>query len=131
MSLRDAQIRATVAVSDIDRAAEFYEGVLGLESLGGESGMEGIRMYPCGKETSLQVYVSEQAGGNTATAASWSTDDFDSIIEDLIAKGVSFETSGGPQGDERGIHTFGEHKVVWFRDPDGNTLALDNGQSPA
>jgi catechol 2,3-dioxygenase-like lactoylglutathione lyase family enzyme len=131
MSLRDAQVRATVAVSDIDRAAQFYEGTLGLSPMG-EEGPAQVKIYSCGSDSLLQVYESEHAGTATATVASWSAADFELVVDELHGKGVTFETeSGGPPTDERGVHTFGEHKVVWFKDPDGNTIALDNGGEPS
>ena len=130
MSLSDEQVRATVAVSEIGRAAEFYERTLGLAPLGGE-GMGGVRIYRCGSGSLLQVYASEHAGTTTATVASWSADDFESVVDELRAKGVTFETYGAPATDERGVHTYGEHQVVWFKDPDGNTIAVDNGGVPS
>jgi catechol 2,3-dioxygenase-like lactoylglutathione lyase family enzyme len=126
MSLSDAQVRATVAVSEISRAAAFYEGTLGLTQLGDDA-MEHVRIYQCGAGSVLQVYASEHAGTASATVASWSTDEFGSVVDDLRGKGVTFESEGGPMTDERGVHTFGEHQVVWFKDPDGNTIAVDNG----
>ncbi|MBA3300044.1 MAG: VOC family protein [Thermoleophilaceae bacterium] len=130
MSLSSAQVRATVAVSDINQAVEFYEGALGLTPLGGD-GMADVRIYPCGSGSLLQLYASEHAGVSTATVASWSADDFESLIGELRAKGVTFETYGEPATDDDGIHTFGDHKVAWFKDPDGNTLAVDNGGLPS
>jgi len=130
MSLADAQVRATIAVSDMTTAAEFYEGTLGLSPQGDEI-MGHVRIYPCGGGSLLQVYASEHAGTATATVASWSADDFESVVEDLKAKGVTFETQGGPETDATGVHTFGGHKVVWFKDPDGNTIAVDNGGAPS
>jgi catechol 2,3-dioxygenase-like lactoylglutathione lyase family enzyme len=129
MSLSDAQVRATVAVTDIDRAAEFYESVLGLSPMDG--GIEQVRMYPCGEGSLLQVYASEHAGGIDATVASWSAPDFDSVVDDLREKGVKFETYDDPATGGDGVHTYGEHRVVWFRDPDGNTIAVDNGGMPS
>lgn len=129
MSLSSAQVRATIAVPDIDRAVEYYEGTLGLSPLGGAD-MGDVRIYPCGSGSLLQVYASEHAG-TTATVASWSADDFDSVVGELREKGVTFESYGEPATDDEGVHTFGEHKVVWFKDPDGNTLALDNGGPPS
>jgi len=130
MSLASAQVRATIAVSDMTTAAEFYEGTLGLSPHGDEI-MDHVRIYACGGGSLLQVYASEHAGTGTATVASWSADDFESVVEDLKAKGVTFETEGGPETDETGVHTFGGHKVVWFKDPDGNTIAVDNGGAPS
>jgi len=130
MTLRDAPVRATVAVTDIGAAAAFYEGTLGLAPEPGE-GMDQVRIYACGAGTFLQVYVSEHAGTAAATVASWTaTDDFDTVIDELAATGVGFERYDGLEADERGVHRFGAHRVAWFRDPDGNTLALDNGASP-
>jgi catechol 2,3-dioxygenase-like lactoylglutathione lyase family enzyme len=130
MSLSNAQVRATVAVSDISRAAEFYEGTLGLSPLG-EGGIEHVWIYACGEGSLLQVYASEHAGTATATVASWTAVDFKSVVDELSAKGVRFQASGEPASDERGVHTFGEHKVAWFVDPDGNTIAIDNGGAPS
>jgi catechol 2,3-dioxygenase-like lactoylglutathione lyase family enzyme len=130
MSLSDAQVRATVAVSDIGRAREFYEGTLGLRT-SDDDGVDQVRIYRCGGGSVLQVYASEHAGASTATVASWSADDFDAVIDDLIAKGVTFERYHEPATDDRGVHTFGEHRVVWLRDHDGNTIAIDNGGMPS
>jgi catechol 2,3-dioxygenase-like lactoylglutathione lyase family enzyme len=129
MSLSDSQVRATVAVSDIDRAADFYEGTLGLTPL--EGGMDPVRIYRCGAGSLLQVYASEHAGTSTATVASWSADDFDGVVDGLRGQGVRFESLGDPSTGEDGVHTFGEHRVAWFKDPDGNTLAVDNGREPS
>lgn len=130
MSLSNAQVRATVAVSDLGKSTEFYEGKLGLSPMGGDE-MGPVRIYACGSGSLLQVYESEHAGTATATVASWSADDFESVVEDLRSKGVTFESAEDPPTDDQGVHTFGEHRVVWFRDPDGNTIALDNGGSPS
>lgn len=131
MSLSNARVRATVAVAAMDRAASFYEGTLDLAPLAAEEGMEAVRIYECGGGSLLQVYVSEHAGSGSATAASWSAESFDEAVETLRGAGVEFLTFGAPATATDGIHTFGEHKVVWFTDPDGNSLALDNGSSPS
>ena len=125
MGLGDNPVRATVAVTDIDRAAEFYEGRLGLAPI--PDAPELVRMYECGGAV-LQVYASpEHAGKSTATVASWSVSDFEGEIDALIDAGVEFEHYDEQPGDSRGVHTFGDHKVAWCRDPDGNTIAIDNG----
>jgi catechol 2,3-dioxygenase-like lactoylglutathione lyase family enzyme len=84
-----------------------------------------IRARSCSRTSDLEDAL-------THPGASWrSADDFESVVEDLRAKGVTFETQGGPETDETGVHTFGGHKVVWFKDPDGNTIAVDNGGAPS
>ena len=129
MSLSDAPVRATVAVSDMERAAAFYEGVLGLEPPPAGSTGPMVRIYACGAGSRLQIYVSEHAGTGTATVASWSVDDFDAVVDGLLAAGATLERYDGMEADERGVHAFGSHRVAWIADPDGNVLSLDNGAS--
>jgi catechol 2,3-dioxygenase-like lactoylglutathione lyase family enzyme len=127
MSLRSGTVRATVAVSDTPRAREFYEGKLGLSPQGG--GPDGVQVYACGDGSLLQVYASpEHAGKATATVASWSVDDIDSVVDQLTANGVTFARYDAPATDERGVHAYGDHRVAWCADPDGNVLAIDNGR---
>ena len=47
------------------------------------------------------------------------------MVDELAAKGVPFERYDGLTADERGIHNAGYGRVAWFRDPDGNTFALE------
>ena len=115
-------VAATLAVSDFERAREFYEKTLGLEPL---HEMPGAILYRSGSGAVL-VYPSEYAGTNQATGASWSVgDDFDAIVDDLRAKGVRFEQYDLPETTREGdVHVMGDMKAVWFKDPDGNILNL-------
>jgi catechol 2,3-dioxygenase-like lactoylglutathione lyase family enzyme len=116
---------ATLAVSDLQRARDFYENTLGLTPV---QEPPGAILYKSGNSVVL-VYPSEYAGTNRATAASWAVgDEFDAIVEDLRAKGVTFERyddlpDTAREGD---VHITGEFKAVWFKDPDGNILNLIN-----
>ena len=116
---------ATIAVKDIAIAKKFYEEKLGLHAL--ESAQEGVLSYQSGK-TVMVVYVSQYAGTNRATSATWAVgDDFDSIMQTLKAKGVTFEHYDLPglvrEGD---VHVAGTFKGAWFKDPDGNILHILN-----
>jgi catechol 2,3-dioxygenase-like lactoylglutathione lyase family enzyme len=116
---------ATLAVSDFERARDFYENTLGLTLV---QETPGAVIYKSGS-TFVLVYPSEYAGTNQATAASWGVgDDFDAIVEDLGAKGVRFEHYDDlPETTREGdVHVMGDMKGVWFKDPDGNILALAN-----
>jgi hypothetical protein len=71
------------------------------------------------------VYESEYAGTNKGTAATWAVGgDFDTIVEQLQQKGVTFEHYDNLPGTTRDgdIHRFGEMRAVWFKDPAGNVL---------
>jgi catechol 2,3-dioxygenase-like lactoylglutathione lyase family enzyme len=115
---------ATLAVSDLQRARDFYENTLGLEAV---QEPPGAILYRSGNSVVL-VYPSEYAGTNKATAASWAVgDDFDSIVQALKDKGVTFEHYDLPETTREGdVHLMGDFKAVWFKDPDGNILNLIN-----
>jgi catechol 2,3-dioxygenase-like lactoylglutathione lyase family enzyme len=116
---------ATIAVSDLGRARDFYVGTLGLAPVQEDSG--GV-LYKSGNSVVL-VYPSQYAGTNQATAASWAVgDDFDAIVDGLRSKGVSFEHYDDlPDTTREGdVHLLGGLKGVWFKDPDGNILSLVN-----
>jgi catechol 2,3-dioxygenase-like lactoylglutathione lyase family enzyme len=116
---------ATLAVSDLQRARSFYENTLGLEPLQEDLGSV---LYKSGDSVVL-VHPSEYAGTNKATAATWAAgDDFEAIVQDLRSKGVTFEHYDDlPDTTREGdVHSIGELKGVWFKDPDGNILSLVN-----
>ena len=125
MSLSGYKLNASIAVSDMGRARDFYEGKLGLSAAGDQA--DGSRVYATGGETSLHVYPSPaHAGGSTATLATWYVDDVDRVVDDLGSGGVTFERYEGLTADERGISPrAGGGRVAWFKDPDGNTFAVE------
>jgi catechol 2,3-dioxygenase-like lactoylglutathione lyase family enzyme len=114
---------ANIAVRNLEAARKFYEGTLGLEQVGAEG--DELIVFKSGKST-LNVYRSQYAGTNKATAVTWAVgDDVEGVVRALKAKGVSFEHYDMPdmklQGD---VHVFGDMKVAWFKDPDGNILNI-------
>jgi catechol 2,3-dioxygenase-like lactoylglutathione lyase family enzyme len=129
--LGDSPAAATLPVSDIETARQFYEGVLGLTP--GQMMPEdapGAILYSSGGSMVL-VYLSEFVGTNQATAATWAVgEDFDAIVQGLRDKGVTFERYDNlPDTTRDGdVHTFGELKSVWFKDPDGNILNVGNAR---
>ncbi|MCI0349571.1 MAG: VOC family protein [Acidobacteriales bacterium] len=117
---------ATIPVKDINAAKRFYEGSLGLKPLPGSE--SGVLSYQTGN-TPLLVYQSQYAGTNKATAATWIVgDDVEGLVQELKGKGVSFEKYDFPGGTRKGdVHIHGKNKAAWFKDPDGNILAIVNG----
>jgi catechol 2,3-dioxygenase-like lactoylglutathione lyase family enzyme len=132
MRLGDHELNASIAVSDMARAVEFYEGKLGLEPE--RTGADGSRVYATGGAAALHVYPSpDHAGRSTATLATWYVDDVEQMVDSLAASGVTFEQyegvldSGFDYGtDEKGISPrAGGGRIAWFKDPDGNTFAVE------
>ncbi|HMM93791.1 VOC family protein [Phycicoccus sp.] len=115
----------TLAVKDLARAREFYEGVLGLVPDGEPP--EGV-MYRTGSSR-LFVYPSAFAGTNKATAVSFQVraEAFAAEVEALRAGGIEFQTFEAPGLTwSDGVASMGDGLLsAWFADPDGNILNLE------
>jgi hypothetical protein len=77
-------------------------------------------------DTLVNVYRSQFAGTNKATAVTWVVgDEIDAIVKKLKGKGIAFEHYDMPGITRDGdIHRGDGMKVAWFKDPDGNILNL-------
>ena len=111
-----------IAVKDLDRARGFYEETLGLTTID-TLGEEVVTMKS--GDTRIDVYRSEFAGTNQATALTFNVDDIASEVSGLKDKGVMFEHYA-MEGLERDgdIYQAEGMKTAWFKDPDGNILSL-------
>jgi catechol 2,3-dioxygenase-like lactoylglutathione lyase family enzyme len=115
---------ATIAVKDLDRARQFYEGTLGLKPRNTQ-GQEAV-LYNAGR-SGLLVYKSQHAGTNKATAATWTVDGVDDLVRELKGKGIRFERYDFPDCKHEGdVHVMDGLRVAWFKDPEGNIHSLVN-----
>lgn len=123
--LKDADAVANLAVTSLETARKFYQDTLGLKQVGAEG--EEVIVFQSGNSR-INVYRSQYAGTNQATAVTWAVGDaVDEVVRALKRKGVTFEhydTSGMTR--EGDIHVAGDMKVAWFKDPDGNILNIIN-----
>ena len=112
---------AIVAVSDLERARDFYGNTLGLEASGDD--IDGVLGYQTG-DTQLVVYRSEDVRPGTGNAVAWrGGDNVEAIAETLRANGVTLETYPELVMDiDRGVHRRDGFAAIWFKDPDGNIL---------
>ena len=119
--LKDKTSSAIVAVSDLERARDFYSNTLGLEPSG--DAIDGVLGYRTG-DTQLVVYRSEDVRPGTGNAVAWrGGDDVEAIAETLRAKGVTLEEYPRLGMDiHRGVHRRDGFAAIWFKDPDGNIL---------
>jgi len=121
--LTSKDVIATIGVRDMAIARPFYEGKLGLTARPEQQ--PGVVTFRSGS-TSILVYESQYAGTNRATAATWFVGaDIGAIVSDLQSRGVGFEDYDFPEAKREGpIYVFGTLRTAWFKDPDGNTLAI-------
>jgi catechol 2,3-dioxygenase-like lactoylglutathione lyase family enzyme len=119
--LESASARATIAVTDVEQAKNFYGGTLGLRAL--DERTDGVR-YASGDGWFL-VYPSQFAGTNQSTAMTFEVDDLEATMRDLRDRGVTFEEYDLPGlKTVNGIVESESERGAWFKDPDGNIVAL-------
>ncbi len=115
---------ATLAVSDVSRAKDFYVGKLGCRIIREDD--TGLGLAVPGSDAVFTIYPSGAAGTNQATALVFHVDDVDVAVAALQAAGVEMESYEFP-----GLKTVNGvselrpgNKTGWFKDPDGNILAV-------
>ena len=119
--LQDAPMYSYIPAQDVTRARKFYEGKLGfkpkLETAGGV-------VYEFGQGTACFLYPTPNGGTSKASQAFWQVADVEREVAELKARGVTFEKYDMPEMDENGISTAGGAKAAWFKDSEGNIMAL-------
>ena len=119
--LRSAPIRAYIPASDVKRARKFYQEIIGLKPREEYAG--GV-IYECGG-TEAFLYPTPNAGTSKASQAYWQVDDVEAEVADLKMRGVKFEEYDMPEAAmKNSIVTAGGAKTAWFKDTEGNILAV-------
>ena len=119
--LKDAPIRAYLPASNINRARKFYEELIGLEPKAEYAG--GV-VYECGG-AEVFMYPTPNAGTSRASQAFWQVPDVEAEVSELKARGVQFEEYDFPgMTMKNSIVTAGGAKTAWFKDTEGNILAI-------
>ena len=73
----------------------------------------------------MLLYPTPNAGTSKASQAFWQVDDVDREIDALKARGVKFEDYDMPGArSPSGAVSAGGAKAAWFKDSEGNILAL-------
>jgi predicted enzyme related to lactoylglutathione lyase len=119
--LATAPIRAYIPVKDVSRARKFYEKTLGLRP---KEEFAGGVIYECGGAEAF-LYPTSNAGTSKASQAFWQVDDVEAEVAELKARGVVFEEYDMPGIKmKNSIATGGGAKTAWFKDTEGNILAV-------
>jgi predicted enzyme related to lactoylglutathione lyase len=113
---------AYIPAKDVARAREFYEQKVGLEPKQKTAG--GV-IYEFAKGTACFLYPTPNAGTSQASQAFWRVEDIEREVAELKRRGVRFEEYDMPEMKaENSIYTGGGARAAWFKDSEGNTLAL-------
>ncbi|MBI4295859.1 MAG: VOC family protein [Chloroflexi bacterium] len=119
--LSDSAITSMLPVGELERARNFYELTLGLRLL---RATQTEAWYECGRGTRLCLYKPPSPPGQN-TIVSWEVMNIEREVKELKRKGVSFQDFDFPGVKTiDGIADFGMTKKAWFKDTEGNILAV-------
>jgi catechol 2,3-dioxygenase-like lactoylglutathione lyase family enzyme len=120
-TLNTAIAKTTLPVEDIARARAFYAEKLGLRPT---REFEGALFYEGEGSSGFLLFPSEaRPSGHTQMA--WFVKDIVASVARLKSRGVRFEEYDFPGlKTNHGIADLGYEKAAWFRDSEGNLLAL-------
>ena len=118
--LSRCRVHTTLPTADLDRLRAWYEGVLGFTAMA-------IRpnavLYETTPGSVFAISRGSVLSSSTHTQMAFTVDDIDAEVADLTSRGVVFEEYETPRTDG-GIATIGPGRAAWFKDPDGNLLAV-------
>lgn len=123
--LQQSPMYAYIPAQDVARARKFYEQKLGFEP---KQEVAGGVVYEFADHTACFLYPTPNAGTSKASQAFWQVDDVEREVAELKARGVTFEHYDMPgMKSENDIVTAGGAKAAWFKDSEGNIMAVVQG----
>jgi predicted enzyme related to lactoylglutathione lyase len=120
--LQDSPMYSYLPATAVARARAFYEQKLGLRP---SEEIAGGVVYKFAGGTACFLYPTKNAGTNRASQAYWQVKDVEREVAELKSRGVTFEEYDVPgMKTVNGIATAGGAKTAWFKDTEGNILAI-------
>jgi catechol 2,3-dioxygenase-like lactoylglutathione lyase family enzyme len=110
-----------IPVKDLARARAFYENKLGFKP---KEEVAGGVAYEFAEQTACFMYPTPNAGTSKASQAFWQVENIEQEVAELKARGVTFEMYDTAEMDKNGISTDRGAKAAWFKDTEGNIMAL-------
>ncbi len=114
---------ASLSVNDINKAREFYSGILNLDSV--SEPVETVLMYETGGDTRFMVYQKDDHQPAGHTVLNFEVGDIEAVVDKLIEKGVKLEHV--EDANEKGIAERGPIRAAWSKDPAGNWIGFFQG----
>ena len=119
---------SSFSVDDLDAARKFYGEVLGLTVRDDDMGI--LHLDLAGGAEAI-AYPKPDHQPATFTVLNFQVDDIDATIDELTARGVTFETYPGLPHDDKGVLRGRAANqgpdIAWFTDPAGNILSVLSG----
>jgi predicted enzyme related to lactoylglutathione lyase len=124
LMLGSAPVISTMPAVDLSRAKAFYTQKLGLKPADVPDS-EGALLFEAGDGTRIFLYEREGTKADH-TAATFLVENIETVLNGLMDRGVVFEQFdfGEIKTDKNGIAVIGNTKGAWFKDSEGNIIAL-------
>lgn len=119
--LQDSPMYSYIPATDMARARAFYEGKLGFKV---RQEINGGVVYASAGGTAAFLYSTPNAGTSKASQAFWDVKDIEAEVTELKRRGIVFEKYDMPGTDTNGITTAGGARAAWFKDSEGNIMAI-------
>ena len=125
--IRATRVIATIPIADLARAVRWYKDKLGLEPTMQDENMGALYRLPGG--TGFNLYITPtNAGKAPNTLMGFDVPDVAAEVVALRKNGVVFENYDVPGlKTVDGIAHIGDGHGAWFKDADGNILAITDG----
>jgi catechol 2,3-dioxygenase-like lactoylglutathione lyase family enzyme len=122
--IKQARASAMLPAQDLERAKAFYRDKLGMTPAQEGDPMSGL-VYELSGGTSFSVFQSSGAASGTHTQLALEVQDMDAAVKDLRARGLKFEEYDSPGlKTVDGIAEIAGTKAAWFKDSEGNLIAV-------
>ena len=118
--LSDCRAHTTLPTADVDRLRTWYEGVLGFTPF---AERPGAVLYRTSVGSVFAISKGSATSSGQHTQMAFTVTDVEAEVADLTTRGVVFEEYASPR-TEGGSATIGAGRAAWFKDPDGNLLAV-------
>ncbi len=122
--LQDSPMYAYIPAKDVARARRFYEEKIGFKPK--QELPDGV-VYEFAKGTACFLYLTPNAGTSQASQAFWQVEDIEREVAELKSRGVVFEDYDMEGKDAKGIVNAGGARAAWFKDSEGNIMAVIQG----
>lgn len=123
--LKDSKAFSGYSATDLDEILKFYGNTLGLDVNHNEMGFVEITLSGGGV---VLIYSKDNHIPATYTVLNFPVSNIDTTVDELLAKGVTFEVYPDMNQDEksiaRGLASNQGPDIAWFKDPSGNILSI-------
>lgn len=118
------RISAVLVSTDLEQSRDFYERKVGLKL--SSATIKNHLLFECGDGTTLLVYGRGKGNSADHTQVRFWSNDVQRDVTELVGRGVVFEEydMGAFKTIDHVVTTPGVGRSAWFKDPDGNTIAV-------